>query len=125
MRATDLAVGALPDDLSTVHDHRADHRIGTGMAPALRSEAKGQSHEFTIAGRYVHRVVRLDRRTTRLAAGRFFAWAGFADFLADFTAPGFVAFGVLFAGFGFDLGFSFSASANAACAAANRAIPTR
>ena len=97
------------------------------MTPALRGKAKGQSHEFTIAGGYVHRLVRLERRTTRLATGRFFAWAGFADFLADFTALGFAAFGVLFAGFGFGfgLGFSFSASANAACAAANRAIPTR
>ena len=95
------------------------------MTPALRGEAKGQSHEFTIAGGYVHRLVRLERRTTRLAAGRFVDWAGFADFLADFPTLGFAALGALFAGFGFGLGFSFSASANAACAAANRAIPTR
>jgi len=50
MRTTGLAVRALSDDLSAVHDHRADHGIGTGMTPALRSEAKGQGHHFTIAG---------------------------------------------------------------------------
>jgi hypothetical protein len=46
-----FAMGTLTDDVSPAHDHRADHGIGTGMTPALRGEAKGQSHEFTIAGR--------------------------------------------------------------------------
>lgn len=50
MRATDLAVRALSNHVSAVHDHRADHGIGTGMTPALRGKAKGQSHQFTIAG---------------------------------------------------------------------------
>lgn len=77
-----FAMGTLTDDPAAGHHQCADHGIGAGGSPALRREAKRQGHVFTIAGRQPHRFVRLGRRTTRLAAGRFFTGACVADFLA-------------------------------------------
>ena len=126
MRPAGLAVRTLTDNLTAGDNDGADHGIGTGEAPPLRRETKGQGHVLQIARRRPHRFVRLDRPTTRLLLGLAFTDARVGAFLA---VVGFIRVAVLdwtfFGATFFGLAFSASASANAACAAANRAIPTR
>ena len=94
----------LPDDLVSLDDHRADHRIRTGRPSALRRQAKGQSHVAQVLNAIGHRVLRATRDRRRLDLA-----------LVDFTRDEVVAF----------VDFPPSASASAAWAAANLAIGTR
>lgn len=55
------AMIALADNTSAGHDHRSDHGIRTGAAPALRREAKGQFHVPLVTVGLSHRFLRADR----------------------------------------------------------------
>ncbi len=95
MRQAWTKMKSLPDDSAPFDHQGTDHRIGTSRTPALRRQAKGQSHIVEILLALGHRLLR--DATLTLAEGR-------GDLAADFFA---------------------SASANAACAAASLAIATR
>src|SRR5262249_28925409 len=49
------------DDAAVLDDEGADHRIRTGLAPALRREAKRQGHEVEVLCGGSHRFLRVMR----------------------------------------------------------------